>query len=81
MKLPKLIKTLQQLRKILRRGPIKGQVSWDRQGPCPQFLCSPACEITVQNERYLVFMQLKELEDFCKDLQEKDRRKNACGKA
>lgn len=81
MKLPKLIKTLQQLRKVLRKGLISFQVSWEGQGPCPQFLYSSACEMTIQNERYIVFMSPGWLEDFQKDLQEKDRQKNANRKA
>ena len=73
MKLPKLIRTLQQLRKLLRSGPIENHSSWDRIGPCPDFIKAPAVELVVGGESYVVFMTYSALKAFHKDLDEKDK--------
>ncbi len=73
MKLPQLIKTLAQLRKVLRSAPIENKTSWEREGPCPQFLKHSATEIMVGGKSYVVFMPRAEFEAFWAGLIEEER--------
>ncbi|KKL57239.1 hypothetical protein LCGC14_2237360 [marine sediment metagenome] len=75
MKLPLLIKTKQQLRKILRKGKIENLVSWDRLGPCADFVKSVATQITVNKITYIVFIHSFELVEFHKKLIIEDQRR------
>jgi hypothetical protein len=72
MKLPKLVKTVRQLRKILRHDATTIQATWSRIGPCPEFICSPAVELSYKGESYIVFTTVNELETFHADLKRKD---------
>jgi hypothetical protein len=72
MKLPRLIKTTQQLRKILRQGPIENLTSWDCLGPCPEFIKGAAVEMVIGGESYVVFKRVCDLIEFHKDLMAKD---------
>ena len=80
MKLPKLVKTSQQLRKLLRQGAEEGIASWDCIGPCPEFIRAPATEFVVDGERYVVFMFYSDFKAFRKDMEAKDqaREKKGC---
>jgi len=73
MKLPRLIKTASQLRKVLRQGPIENLSSWDCYGPCPEFICSAAVEMVIDGESYVVFKKVHDLIEFHRDLMEKDK--------
>jgi len=73
MKLPRLIKTTQQLRKVLRQGPIENLTSWDRDGPCPEFIRDAAVEMVIGGESYVVFKKVHDLIKFHRDLMEKDK--------
>ena len=72
MKLPQLIKTKHQLRKVLRKGDIESKASFDRLGPCPEFIQGAATELCVQGVSYIVFMSLSALEKFRLELQKQD---------
>lgn len=72
MKLPMLIKTTPQLRKVLRRGPIENLTSWDCLGPCPEFISGGAVEMVIGGESYVVFKRLSDLIEFHRDLIAKD---------
>lgn len=79
MKLPKLVKTSQQLRKLLRKGAEEGMASWDRIGPCPEFIKAPATEFVVGGETYIVFMFYSDFKAFQKDMEAKDQaREKGC---
>jgi hypothetical protein len=56
VKLPLLIKTEQQLRKVLRKGSIENLACWDRAGPCSDFIKTAATQITILGIDYIVFM-------------------------
>jgi len=72
MKLPKLIKTYQQLRKILRKGACPA-ASWEGEGPCPEFIKTAATELILDDERYIVFMSLSDVKAFRRTMEEQDK--------
>lgn len=51
----KLVKSERQLRKISQGEILQ---SWERMGPCPAFIESPAVLIGYNDEEYLVFTTL-----------------------
>jgi len=77
MKLPHLIKTKPQLRKVLRKGDIENKASFDRRGPCPEFIQGAATELCIQGVAYIVFMPWHELEAFHLELQKQDDARNS----
>lgn len=76
MKLPKLIKTARQLRKLLRHGSTEILASWTDMGPCPEFICAPAVEFFCKGESYIVFTTIEKLQAFHADLMKKDAENN-----
>ncbi len=72
MKLPHLIKTKSQLRKVLRKGGIENKTSFDRRGPCPEFIQGAATELCFKEVTYIVFMSQYDLEKFHLELQKQD---------
>jgi len=73
MKLPKLVKTSQQLRKLLRQGADENMSSWHCLGPCPEFIKTPATEFVVDGEAYIVLMFYSDFKAFQKDMEAKDK--------
>jgi len=72
MNLPKLISSPRQLRKLIRKGPLENEQSWEEFGPCPDFIRSPAVQFTTAGESYVVFMHRRDFEAFRKDVKAKD---------
>lgn len=68
-----LIKTTQQLRKVLRQGPIENLASWERLGPCPEFISGAAVEMVIDGKSYVVFKRACDLIKFYRDLMAKDK--------
>ncbi len=63
----KFVKTKRQLRKISKGVILQ---SWDREGPCPLFIKTPAVVIKFEDEEYLVFTTLAEVLKMKKKLEE-----------
>jgi len=53
--MPQLVKTTQQLRRMFCKGILIDRI-WDRLGPCPEFISTPAVEFSSGGKSYIVFI-------------------------
>ena len=67
----KLVTTERQLRKVAQGEILQ---SWDRLGPCPAFIESPAVLIEYNKEEYLVFTTLERVVQVTLDVIEANRK-------
>ena len=61
-----LVTTIQRLNKLFRKG-IKDVASWDRRGPCPEFLEAAAVRFNCNDKDFIIFINFEKFKELKKD--------------
>lgn len=71
----KLVKSERQLRRVSQGTILQ---SWDRMGPCPAFIESPAVMIEYDGEEYIVFTTLARVVQVSLEVLEAKQKEKQC---
>lgn len=61
-----LVTTIQRLNKLFRKG-VKDISSWDRRGPCPEFLEAAAVHFNCDGEDFIIFINFEKFKGLKKN--------------
>ncbi len=64
-----IVTTVQKLNKLFRKG-IKDIASWDKRGPCPEFLETSAVRFNCDGEDFIIFIKFEKFQDLKKVFEE-----------